>query len=181
MLGCVPKILGSSFGTWRLFRPEPGDKAAQYGTARRVGSARGNNKKGVQYRSHSMPTDRTRASKVLEYRAFVLFLLRSKTLLPFALSAWRRRLLRPFQIASRASRDVQIDRSVWKAHESMPLKNVYLLFANLRCIRLFVIAGDRLTGIISRSILYQVSSYNGEQQDRKCSFLRACCNLSPWI
>lgn len=64
-----------------------------------------------------------------------------------------------FQIASRASRDVQIDRSVWKAHESMPLKNVYLLFANLRCIRLFVIAGDRLTGVISRSILYQVSSY----------------------
>lgn len=38
----------------------------------------------------------------------------------------------------------------------MPLKNVYLLFANLRCIRLFVVSGDRLTGIISRSILFQV-------------------------
>lgn len=65
--------------------------------------------------------------------------------------------VRPFrQIASRASREVQIDRSVWKAYENMPLKNVYLLFANLRCIRLFVVAGDRLTGVISRSILYKV-------------------------
>lgn len=64
------------------------------------------------------------------------------------------------QIASRASREVQIDRSVWKAHENMPLNNVYLLFANLRCIRLFVIAGDRLTGIISRSILYNVRFYS---------------------
>lgn len=51
---------------------------------------------------------------------------------------------------------MQIDRSVWKAHENMPLKNVYLLFANLRCIRLFIISGDRLTGIISRSILFNV-------------------------
>lgn len=61
------------------------------------------------------------------------------------------------QIASRASREVQIDRTVWKTYENMPLKNVYLLFANLRCIRLFVVAGDRLTGVISRSILYKVS------------------------
>lgn len=60
------------------------------------------------------------------------------------------------QIAQRATGDVQIDRSVWKAHENMPLKNVYLLFANLRCIRLFIISGDRLTGIISRSILFNV-------------------------
>jgi len=60
------------------------------------------------------------------------------------------------QIAQRAAGDVQIDRSVWKAHENMPLKNVYLLFANLRCIRLFIISGDRLTGIISRSILFKV-------------------------
>lgn len=62
----------------------------------------------------------------------------------------------PLQIAQRAEGDIQIDRSVWKAHENMPLKNVYLLFANLRCIRLFVISGDRLTGIISRSILFNV-------------------------
>lgn len=60
------------------------------------------------------------------------------------------------QIAQRATGDIQIDRSVWKAHENMPLKNVYLLFANLRCIRLFIISGDRLTGIISRSILFNV-------------------------
>eukprot|EP00903_Cladosiphon_okamuranus_P009149 g8742.t1 len=53
---------------------------------------------------------------------------------------------------------VQIDRSVWKAHENMPLKNVYLLFANLRCIRLFIISGDRLTGIISRPILFKAMS-----------------------
>lgn len=61
------------------------------------------------------------------------------------------------QIAQRPEGDVQIDRSVWKAHENMPLKNVYLLFANLRCIRLFIISGDRLTGIISRAILFNVS------------------------
>ncbi|CAN0163431.1 unnamed protein product, partial [Ectocarpus sp. 12 AP-2014] len=61
-------------------------------------------------------------------------------------------------IAQRATGDVQIDRSVWKAHENMPLKNVYLLFANLRCIRLFIISGDRLTGIISRSILFNAMS-----------------------
>lgn len=67
---------------------------------------------------------------------------------------WHRRATK--QMAQRDSGDVQIDRSVWKAHENMPLKNVYLLFANLRCIRLFIIAGDRLTGIISRSILYKV-------------------------
>eukprot|EP00904_Undaria_pinnatifida_P001073 jgi/Undpi1/10967/HiC_scaffold_30.g13268.m1 len=66
---------------------------------------------------------------------------------------------RPSLIAQRTTCDVQIDRSVWKAYESMPLNNVYLLFANLRCIRLFIISGDRLTGIISRSILFRAMSH----------------------
>lgn len=122
-------------------------------------------KKGASHTRSRDPRDRNQGSSMLN----LSILLKAKFEEQAIEDPYDSRPVDLTLIASRASRDVQIDRSVWKAHESMPLKNVYLLFANLRCIRLFVIAGDRLTGVISRSILYQAMSTRETPADASSS------------